>query len=92
MPEYTASLPIPGVDGTLRRRLTDSPSVGRGHLKTGYLEGVRAIAGYMMDNRGRTLVVVSLINHPQAVAAQAFQEAVVQWAWSRGSGGMCCDP
>jgi len=92
MPEYAASLPIPGVDGTLRRRLTDSPSVGRGHLKTGYLDGVRAIAGYMMDNRGRTLVVVSLINHSQAVAAQAFQEAVVQWAWSRGSGGMCCDP
>ncbi len=92
MPEYAASLPIPGVDGTLRRRLSDSPGVGRGHLKTGYLEGVRAIAGYMMDNRGRTLVVVSLINHPQAVAAQGFQEAVIQWAWSRGTGGTCCDP
>ncbi|HYL18411.1 MAG TPA: D-alanyl-D-alanine carboxypeptidase/D-alanyl-D-alanine-endopeptidase [Burkholderiales bacterium] len=83
--EYAASLPIPGVDGTLRRRLTDSPSAGRGHLKTGYLEGVRAIAGYMVDNRGRTVVLVSVINHPQAVAAQAFQEAVVQWVWSRGA-------
>ena len=75
MPEYAASLPIPGVDGTLRRRLTDSPA-SDAHIKTGYLDGVRAIAGYVMDNRGRMLVVVSMINHPQAVAAQTFQEAV----------------
>jgi len=46
---------------------------------------VRAIAGYMVDNRGRTVVLVSVINHSQAVAAQAFQEAVVQWVWSRGA-------
>ena len=83
MPELAASLPVPGVDGTLRRRLTDSPSAGRGHLKTGYLEGVRAIAGYVLDRRGNLVVVVSLINHSQAVAAQGFQEAVVQWVWSR---------
>jgi D-alanyl-D-alanine carboxypeptidase/D-alanyl-D-alanine-endopeptidase (penicillin-binding protein 4) len=92
MPEFAASLPVPGVDGTLRRRLTDSPSAGRGHLKTGYLEGVRAIAGYVLDRRGNTVVVVSLINHSQAVAAQGFQEAVVQWVWSRGASGTCCAP
>jgi D-alanyl-D-alanine carboxypeptidase/D-alanyl-D-alanine-endopeptidase (penicillin-binding protein 4) len=85
MPEFAASLPVPGVDGTLRRRLTDSPSAGRGHLKTGYLEGVRAIAGYVLDRRGNMVVVVSIINHSQAVAAQGFQEAVVQWVWSRGA-------
>ena len=84
MPEYLSSLPIPGVDGTLRRRLTDSDSAGHGHIKTGYLEGVRAIAGYVNDRAGRTFVVVSLVNHPQAIAAQAFQDAVTEWVSSRG--------
>ena len=55
MPEYLASLPIPGVDGTLRRRLAGSPASGQAHLKSGYLEGVRAIAGYVRDHRGRWL-------------------------------------
>jgi len=90
LPEYAASLPIPGVDGTLRRRLAGSPATGQAHLKTGYLEGVRAIAGYVVDSRGRTLVVVSIINHPQAVNAQGFQEAVVEWARSRGTAADCC--
>jgi D-alanyl-D-alanine carboxypeptidase/D-alanyl-D-alanine-endopeptidase (penicillin-binding protein 4) len=90
MPEYAGSLPIPGVDGTLRRRLAGSPAIGQAHLKTGYLDGVRAIAGYVVDNRGRTVVVVSIINHPQAVNAQAFQEAVVEWARARGASGSCC--
>jgi len=85
MPEYLASLPIPGVDGTLRRRLRISPTAGRGHLKTGYIEGVRAIAGYVTDRAGRTVVLVSVINHPQAIAAQTFQDAVTEWVWSRGS-------
>jgi serine-type D-Ala-D-Ala carboxypeptidase/endopeptidase (penicillin-binding protein 4) len=90
MPEYAGSLPIPGVDGTLRRRLAGSPAIGHGHLKTGYLEGVRAIAGYVVDSGGRTVVVVSIINHPHAVNAQGFQEAVVEWARSRGASGGCC--
>ncbi len=82
MPEYVSSLPIPGVDGTLRRRLKDSPAAGRAHIKTGYLDGVRAIAGYVVDVRGHTVIVVSLINSPRAVNALGFQEAVVDWVWS----------
>jgi serine-type D-Ala-D-Ala carboxypeptidase/endopeptidase (penicillin-binding protein 4) len=92
MPEYLASLPIVGVDGTLRRRLTNSSAAGKAHVKTGYLEGVRAIAGYAIDQHGRPLIVVSFINHPNAVAAQSFQEAVVEWAASRGAGAACCAP
>jgi len=90
MPEYAGSLPIPGVDGTLRRRLAGSPAIGQAHLKTGYLDGVRAIAGYVLDARGRIIVVVSIINHPQAVNAQSFQEAVIEWARARGASGGCC--
>ena len=81
MPEYAASLPIVGVDGTLRRRLNGSPAAGRAHIKTGYLDGVRAIAGYVQDREGRWLVVVALINHPSAVNAAVFQDAVIDWAF-----------
>jgi D-alanyl-D-alanine carboxypeptidase/D-alanyl-D-alanine-endopeptidase (penicillin-binding protein 4) len=90
MPEYVASLPIVGIDGTLRRRLNGSPASGRAHLKTGYLDGVRAIAGYVQDRDGRWLTVVSIINHPNAVHGAAFQDAVVDWAFLQAARGNCC--
>jgi D-alanyl-D-alanine carboxypeptidase/D-alanyl-D-alanine-endopeptidase (penicillin-binding protein 4) len=89
LPEYLASLPIPGVDGTLRRRLNGSPAAGQAHLKSGYLEGVRAVAGYLRDRRGRWLILVCIVNHANAIAAQPFLDAVVDWAWSQGSDGCC---
>jgi D-alanyl-D-alanine carboxypeptidase/D-alanyl-D-alanine-endopeptidase (penicillin-binding protein 4) len=90
MPEYISSLPIPGVDGTLRRRMGDSPVAGRAHIKTGYLDGVRAIAGYVSDDRGRTFIVVSLINDSHAINAQNFQEAVIDWVYAQASQPRCC--
>jgi D-alanyl-D-alanine carboxypeptidase/D-alanyl-D-alanine-endopeptidase (penicillin-binding protein 4) len=95
MPEYVASLPIVGTDGTFRRRLSDSPAAGQAHIKTGYLEGVRAIAGYVLDRDGRWLVVVALINHPAAVNAAGFQDAVIDWAFFRAAATPCpraCSP
>jgi D-alanyl-D-alanine carboxypeptidase/D-alanyl-D-alanine-endopeptidase (penicillin-binding protein 4) len=85
MPEFVASLPIVGIDGTVRRRLNASPALGQAHIKTGYLEGVRAIAGYVLDRDGRWLVVVAVINHPAALGAAAFQDAVVDWAFLRAA-------
>jgi D-alanyl-D-alanine carboxypeptidase/D-alanyl-D-alanine-endopeptidase (penicillin-binding protein 4) len=82
MPEYLASLPVAGVDGTLRQRLNGSPASGRAHLKTGYLEGVRTLAGYVQGANGRTLIVVAFVNHPSALNAQPFLDAVVEWAWA----------
>lgn len=85
MPEYLASLPIPAVDGTLRRRLKGSEAAGKAHMKSGYLEGVRAVAGYLQDSRGRWLIVVCIVNHKNAIRAQPFLDAVVDWAWSQGA-------
>jgi D-alanyl-D-alanine carboxypeptidase/D-alanyl-D-alanine-endopeptidase (penicillin-binding protein 4) len=91
MPEYVSSLPIPGVDGTLRRRLGDSSAAGHAHVKTGYLDSVRAIAGYLSDARGRTFVVVSLINDARAINAQSFQDAVIEWAYTQAApASRCC--
>jgi D-alanyl-D-alanine carboxypeptidase/D-alanyl-D-alanine-endopeptidase (penicillin-binding protein 4) len=91
MPEYVSSLPIPGVDGTLRRRLGESSAAGHAHIKTGYLEGVRAIAGYITDGRGHTFVVVCLINDAHAVNAQSFHDAVIEWVYGLATqSGRCC--
>ena len=79
LPEFVASLPITGVDGTLRKRLKDSPATGQGHLKTGTLDGVKTIAGYVRNKRGQWQLVVLLINHPNAAAGQAAQDALLQW-------------
>ncbi len=83
MPELISSLPIVAVDGTLQRRLQGSPLAGRGHLKTGSLDGVRAIAGYLMDARGRRWVVVCLVNDPRAAASRAAQDALLEWLHAR---------
>jgi serine-type D-Ala-D-Ala carboxypeptidase/endopeptidase (penicillin-binding protein 4) len=85
MPEYVSSLPVPGVDGTLRRRLGDSFAAGHAHIKTGYLDSVRAIAGYLTDGHGRTFIVVSLINDAHAVNAQSFQDAVIEWTYGQAT-------
>lgn len=79
MPEFIASLPITGVDGTMKKRLRDNPSLGQGHLKTGTLEGVKTIAGYVRDRKGRWQIVVFLINHPNAAAGQAAQDELMGW-------------
>ncbi len=60
-PEFLASLPLAGVDGTLRSRMKDAPP-GAVRLKTGHLDGVTAVAGYVTANSGKTYVLVSLIN------------------------------
>lgn len=90
-PELASSLPIAGIDGTMKRRFaTGSAVVGRAHLKSGFLDNVRAVAGYVHGENGRTLIVVSVINHANARAAAAVQEAVVEWAYGEASRGRCC--
>jgi D-alanyl-D-alanine carboxypeptidase/D-alanyl-D-alanine-endopeptidase (penicillin-binding protein 4) len=53
MPEFVASMPIVGIDGTMKKRLKDATATGRAHIKTGTLDGVKTAAGYALDARGR---------------------------------------
>ena len=84
MPELMSSLPITGVDGTLRRNKS-RVSQGWAHLKTGSLRDSTALAGYVHTVSGRRLVVVGIINHPNAAAARPALEALVDWAVKEGS-------
>jgi D-alanyl-D-alanine carboxypeptidase/D-alanyl-D-alanine-endopeptidase (penicillin-binding protein 4) len=77
MPELISSLPVSGVDGTLRR--SQAP-LGRAHLKTGSLRDVAGVAGVVLGASGRRQVVVAIINHPNANAARPALDALLQWA------------
>lgn len=81
MPEFMASLPITAVDGTTRKKYNGNGAAGRAHLKTGSLEGVRGIAGYLLDRQGQRLLVVFLVNHPNAAQAQPAFDALLEWLW-----------
>jgi D-alanyl-D-alanine carboxypeptidase/D-alanyl-D-alanine-endopeptidase (penicillin-binding protein 4) len=76
MPELMSSLPIAGVDGTLRR---SRATPGRAHLKTGSLRDVAGVAGYVLSDSGKRYALVAIINHPQANAARPALDALVQW-------------
>ena len=78
-PEFEASLPIIGVDGTLKKRLRDHSVTGHAHMKTGTLDGVKSIAGYVQGRSGRQWVVVFLINDPNASDGQYAQNALIEW-------------
>ncbi|MES2889163.1 MAG: D-alanyl-D-alanine carboxypeptidase/D-alanyl-D-alanine-endopeptidase [Pseudomonadota bacterium] len=81
MSELMSSLPVSGVDGTLKRSRVNQ---GRTHLKTGSLRDVVAVAGYVLHPNGRRYVLVAIVNHPEASAARPAVEALVQWASGPG--------
>ena len=77
MPELMASLPVSGLDGTLRRAQMQA---GRAHLKTGSLRDVSGLAGYVLSDSGRRYVLVAIVNHANAAAARPALDALVRWA------------
>ena len=79
MPELMSSLPVAGIDGTLRR---SKGSPGRAHLKTGSLRDVVGVAGFVLADSGRRYVVVGIVNHPNANAARPALDALAEWAAS----------
>lgn len=83
MPEFISSLPVTALDGTMRKRLREEYVARMAHIKTGTLDGVKAIAGYVRDASGRYVVVVFLINHPRARLGGKAQDALLDWVYNR---------
>jgi D-alanyl-D-alanine carboxypeptidase/D-alanyl-D-alanine-endopeptidase (penicillin-binding protein 4) len=79
-PEFLASFPLAGMDGTLRSRMKGA-SPGSVRLKTGHLDGVSGVAGYVTTPSGKCYVLVSLINDARADAgaAEPVHAALVAW-------------
>lgn len=85
MPEFMSAFPVSGQDGTLAHRFSGDLA-GRMHLKTGSLNGVRSLAGYVLDARGRWVAVTYLYNGPHAdsAASEAVPAALLEWIYAGG--------
>lgn len=83
MSEFMSSLPIVAVDGTMKKRLNGSSVAGQAHIKTGLLDGVKCMAGYVLDSKGQRWAVVMLVNHAQAAKAGVAMDALLEWLYSR---------
>jgi D-alanyl-D-alanine carboxypeptidase/D-alanyl-D-alanine-endopeptidase (penicillin-binding protein 4) len=85
MPEFAASLPLSATDGTLRRRFRSPDMQGRLRMKTGSLEDVSALAGYVNAASGKTFVTVIILNHPTADegTGEELQAALIQWVFGQ---------
>lgn len=75
--EVAVGLPIVGVDGAMRRRLTDSPARLTSRIKTGSLRDSATVAGYVRDASGQTCAVVAMVNHPQARQGRSALDALI---------------
>jgi D-alanyl-D-alanine carboxypeptidase/D-alanyl-D-alanine-endopeptidase (penicillin-binding protein 4) len=86
MPEFLASLPVAATDGTMRRRLKESPAAQRARLKTGSLTGMIAIAGYVQDANNQPCIVVAILNdaHVANGAGRAVLDELVDWVARSG--------
>jgi D-alanyl-D-alanine carboxypeptidase len=82
---FRESLPIYGVDGTLRNRLRGTPVQGNGYAKTGSLNRVSSLSGYLRTQSGRWLAFSIIMNAYNAPAsdARALQDKLVQLLWER---------
>ena len=79
--EFASSLAVAAMDGTVQRRFQNGTVAGQALLKTGSLEGVRALAGYVIDADGRRFMVVAIINHANAAGGITALDYLVQWVY-----------
>lgn len=78
--DWIQTLPVVGSEGTVRHRFRQSELQGKAWLKTGALEDVRGLAGYLVSASGKWVVLVLLVNHPDASKARNAMDALVKWA------------
>lgn len=81
--ELLSTLPLSGIDGSLRRRYKNEPLAGMAHMKTGLLDGVRAIAGIVRSAAGTDYVVVALQNHKDVHihSGTRVQDVILRWVY-----------
>ena len=75
---FYESLSIAGVDGTLEKRMWDTPAEGNLHGKTGTLRGVSALSGYVTAKNGNLIAFSILIQNfvERYSTARRFQDKI----------------
>ena len=81
---FVDSLPIAGVDGTLRNRMRSGAASGQAFLKTGTLSDTRALAGYVRGRSGKVYAVTAIVTHPNAAKGTPALDALIEWVAREG--------
>ena len=58
---FMDTLAVAGQSGTLRKRLRGTPAAGRVYAKTGYIAGVSALSGYVVNNQKEPEYIFSML-------------------------------
>ncbi|MEQ8189926.1 MAG: D-alanyl-D-alanine carboxypeptidase/D-alanyl-D-alanine-endopeptidase [Candidatus Eremiobacterota bacterium] len=74
---FMDSLSVAGVDGTLKKRLTGTIAKGNLKAKTGTLNGVSSLSGYVTTSYGQTLVFSIVSNNVSEGAAKDGEDRIV---------------
>jgi len=80
-PEYFSSLPIGGVDGTLKKRMRNPKVQSRVHAKTGLVNGVSCLSGYVYSYRDELIIFSIMMNNNknQHQLCKAMQDRIVEF-------------
>jgi D-alanyl-D-alanine carboxypeptidase/D-alanyl-D-alanine-endopeptidase (penicillin-binding protein 4) len=81
---FVDSLPVAGVDGTLRNRLVGGSAAGHAFLKTGTLNDTRALAGYVRAASGRLYAVALMVNGTDAARGRPVMDTMIEWIARHG--------
>ena len=78
-PTFLESLPIAGVDGTLKKRMKNTVAEGWVRGKTGYIDNVVSLAGYAGRKDGNILTFSLLYNGPrdESIVREAFDQILI---------------
>ncbi len=84
-PEFLSSFSLSALDGTMRKRLKETPIQGRARIKTGLINGIRSMAGYLHSKSGHHYSVVMMIDSKKVNYwnGNQIQDALLSWLYYR---------
>ncbi len=82
-PEFLSSLSLSALDGTMRKRIALSDLSGRARIKTGLINGVRSMAGYVHSRHKKHYSVVMMIESDRITYSNGneIQDALLKWVY-----------